>query len=71
MSISLYRQYLEWFTQFELERVQPASILTPAVEPKGGKDSAPLLQSTNTTKAESTVKRAFHELTDPMEMLDV
>ena len=77
MSISLYRQYLEWFTSFELERIKPTTIPSQAVavEQKGGKDSANQLSNntTNTTKAESTAKRAFHELTNPMDMgtLDV
>ena len=58
MNISLYKQYLEWFTQFELERIKPTEIV---IEAKfGGKDSVPQMQSNNTTKAESSKPHAFH-----------
>jgi len=53
VSISLYRQYLDWFTQSELVRAQPNQL--PVIEVKG-KDSAITLPSENTTKAESMIK---------------
>lgn len=67
MSISLYRQYLDWFTDNELMRVKPQTarlMLAPTVEVAGllssqekqGKESAKPLESENTTKAESMKK---------------
>lgn len=68
ISISLYRQYLDWFTENELMRIKPQSadtlMLAPSLElgvllssqEKQGKESAKPLESENTTKAESMKK---------------
>ncbi len=51
MGISLYKQYLDWFTQNELVRIKPIEAST-----EKGNESARPLESDNTTKAESMIK---------------
>lgn len=56
MQISLYQQYLDWFTEHELMRIKPLDVNS---QENKGKESARPLESENTTKAESTVKHVI------------
>jgi hypothetical protein len=56
MGISLYKQYLDWFTQNELVRIKPIEVST-----EKGTESARPLESENTTKAESMIKQTIQD----------
>jgi hypothetical protein len=54
INVSLYRQYLDWFTENELMRIKPVELQSS--QENKGKESVRPLESENTTKAESMMK---------------
>lgn len=66
LNVSLYKQYLDWFTENELVRSKPLELKQMgsvgnefSSQENKGKESARPLESENTTKAESTIKQVI------------